>query len=77
MALEFYNLIEGHASKSPRHPAIIDGESTITYKQLLQQVERFAGGLTDLDLNSQSKLGILCLNQTEYLVALMGAFFRS
>ena len=39
MALEFYNLIEDHASKRPRHPAIIDGESTITYKQLLQQVE--------------------------------------
>jgi len=76
MALEFYNLIEGHASKSPRHPAIIDGESTITYKQLLQQVESFAGGLTDLNLNSQSKLGILCLNQTEYLVALMGAFLK-
>jgi len=76
MALEFYNLIEDHASKNPRHPAIIDGESTITYKQLLQQVERFAGGLTDLDLNSQSKLGILCLNQKEYLVALMGAFLK-
>ena len=76
MALEFYNLIRDHAEKTPHQPAIIDGESTITYEQLLEQVERFAGGLINLQLNSQSKLGLLCLNQKEYLVALMGAFLK-
>ena len=76
MALEFYNLIRDHAEKNPHQPAIIDGESTITYEQLLEQVERFAGGLINLQLNSQSKLGLLCLNQKEYLVALMGAFLK-
>jgi len=76
MALEFYNLIWDHAEKTPHQPAIIDGESTITYEQLLEQVERFAGGLINLQLNSQSKLGLLCLNQKEYLVALMGAFLK-
>ena len=65
-----------HAEKIPHQPAIIDGESTITYEQLLEQVERFAGGLINLQLNSQSKLGLLCLNQKEYLVALMGAFLK-
>jgi long-chain acyl-CoA synthetase len=76
MALEFYNLIKNHAEKNPRHPAIIDGEVTITYEELLEQTESFAGGLTDLQLNSKSKLGLLCLNQKEYLVALMGAFLK-
>ena len=76
MALEFYNLIRDHAEKTSHQPAIIDGESTITYEQLLEQVERFAGGLINLQLNSQSKLGLLCLNQKEYLVALMGAFLK-
>ena len=76
MALEFYNLIRDHAEKNPRQPAIIDGESTITYEQLLEQVERFSGGLSCLQLTSQSKLGLLCLNQKEYLVALMGAFLK-
>ena len=76
MALEFYNLIRDHAEKTPHQPAIIDGESTITYEQLLEQVERFAGGLINVQLNSQSKLGLLCLNQKEYLVALMGAFLK-
>ncbi len=76
MALEFYNLIKNHAEKSPRHPAIIDGEVTITYEELLEQTESFAGELTNLQLNSKSKLGLLCLNQKEYLVALMGAFLK-
>ena len=76
MALEFYNLIRDHAEKTPDQPAIIDGESTITYEQLLKQVEGFSGGLSRLQLTSQSKLGLLCLNQKEYLVALMGAFLK-
>ena len=76
MALEFYNLIRDHAEKTPDQPAIIDGESTITYEQLLKQVESFSGGLSRLQLTSQSKLGLLCLNQKEYLVALMGAFLK-
>ncbi|HAK37266.1 MAG TPA: acyl-CoA synthetase, partial [Nitrospina sp.] len=76
MALEFYNLIKTHAENTPDHPAIIDGEVTLTYGQLLEQAQRFAGGLSDLKLNPQSKLGLLCLNQKEYLVALMGAFLK-
>jgi len=76
MSLEFYTFIKQHAGNSPNHPAIIDGETTITYGQLLEQAECFAGGLTNLKLNAQSKLGLLCLNQKEYLVALMGAFLK-
>ena len=48
MALEFYNLIKRHAEKAHDHPAIIDGEAVITYGQLLEQVELFAGGLSNL-----------------------------
>ena len=76
MALEFYNLIKSHAEKTPEHAAIIDGESVISYWKLLEQIEDFADGLGNLELNPQSKLGILCLNQSEYLVALIGAFLK-
>ena len=76
MSLEFYNFIKQHAENNPNHSAIIDGKATITYGQLLEQVECFAGGLTNLKLTAQSKLGLLCLNQKEYLVALMGAFLK-
>ena len=76
MALEFYQLIKTHAQAQPDHPAIIDGETTVTYAQLLDQVERFAGGLDSLSLQPDSKLGLLCLNQKEYLIALLGALLK-
>jgi len=76
MALEFYQFIKTHAQNQPDHPAIIDGEVMITYAQLLDQVERFAGGLDSLALHPESKLGLLCLNQKEYLIALLGALLK-
>ncbi|MDH3256697.1 MAG: AMP-binding protein [Nitrospinota bacterium] len=76
MALEFYRFIKTHARNQPDHPAIIDGETTVTYAQLLEQVERFAGGLDSLAINPDSKLGLLCLNQKEYLIALLGALLK-
>ncbi len=46
MALEFYNYIKTHAEKIPNHPAIIDGDHTLTYRELLEQVEKFSSALT-------------------------------
>ena len=74
MALEFYNLILDHSHKTPDHPAIIDGESTISYKELIEQINDFSQALGDLQLTKNSKLGLLCLNQKEFLIALLGAF---
>jgi long-chain acyl-CoA synthetase len=74
MALEFYNHILDHSYKAPDHPAIIDGESTISYKELVEQIDDFSKALEGLQLNKNSKLGLLCLNQKEFLIALLGAF---
>ncbi len=76
MALEFYNHIKRHAAKTPDHPAVIDGETTLSYRELLEQVERFAAGLDSLGLEAGSKLGLLLLNQVEYLVAYFGALLK-
>ena len=76
MALEFYQLLKTHAQTQPDHPAVIDGPATITYAQLLDQVEHFAGGLDSLSLQPESKLGLLCLNQKEYLIAFLGALLK-
>ena len=76
MAHEFYQHIKSHAEKNPEHPAIIDGETTVTYGQLLEKIKQFAGGLDNLKLNPESKLGLLCANQKEYLVACLGAFLK-
>ncbi len=76
MALEFYNYIKSHAEKDPDRSAIIDGDSTVSYGQLVEQAERFAGGLDALTLGPQSKLGIFCANQKEYIVAYLGALLK-
>ena len=76
MALEFYNYIKTHAERIPDHPAIIDGEDTLSYRELLEQVEAFSSALSGLGLNPHSKLGIFCLNQKENLIALLGALHK-
>ena len=76
MALKFYGLIKAHAQARPDHPAIIDGDAVVTYRELLEMVEAFAGALGTLNLNPDSKLGVLCMNQKEYLVALLGALCK-
>lgn len=76
MALEFYTYIKTHAEKIPDHPAVIDGDHTLSYRELLDQVEVFSSSLTGLDLNPHSKLGIFCLNQKEFLIALLGALHK-
>jgi long-chain acyl-CoA synthetase len=76
MAHEFYDHIKSHAEKTPDHLAIIDGDGTVTYKELLDKIEEFSGALTRLHLNPNSKLGIFCLNQKEYLIAFLGSLLK-
>jgi len=76
MSLEFYKELQSHAQNFPDKDAIIEGDSSTSYAELLEQVERFAGGLGPLGLGPKSKLGILCLNQKENLIALLGAFLK-
>ncbi len=76
MPTDFYNIILNHAKQSPQHPAIIDNNQSLTYAELLDQVEKFADGLISLNLSPKSKLGIFCLNQKEYLIALLAALYK-
>ncbi len=76
MSLEFYKELQSHAQNFPDKDAIIEGDSSTAYAELLEQVERFAGGLDSLGLGPKSKVGILCLNQKENLIALLGCFLK-
>lgn len=76
MALEFYKELEAHAKNQPDHPAIIEAQGTITYRQLLDRVEGFAAGLDSLNPGPDSKLALMGLNQSETLVAMLGAFLK-
>jgi len=68
-----YRHIQEASRKNPEHPAIVDGGCTLTYRELLEKVERFASSLSRLDLRSDSKIGILCVNQKEYLIGYIAA----
>lgn len=74
--MKFFKVLQEHARRQPDHPAVIDGEVTLTYQRLLEQVEKFAGALDELDLTPDSRLGIMCLNQYETLVGLLAGFLK-
>jgi long-chain acyl-CoA synthetase len=74
--MAFYQYLKEHAEKNPAHPAIIEGDTCLTYGELVSQIERFASALSKLELNANSKIGLLCLNQKEYLVAFFAALLK-
>ena len=74
--MAFFQYLQAHAKENPSHPAIIDGEFCLTYKELVSSIERFASALSKIKLNSRSKIGLLCLNQKEYLIAFFAALLK-
>ena len=74
--MAFYKYLKSHAERQPDSAAIIEGDSTVTYSEFCKQVESFAAALSELPLNSNSKVGLLCLNQKEYLVAFFGCLLK-
>lgn len=74
--MAFYKYLKSHAERQPDSAAIIDGDCTVSYKELCEQVESFAAALSELPLNPNSKVGLLCLNQKEHLIAMFGCLLK-
>ena len=74
--MSFFQYLQAHAKENPSHPAVIDGESCLTYGELVSSIESFASAMSKLKLNGQSKIGLLCLNQKEYLIAFFAALLK-
>jgi long-chain acyl-CoA synthetase len=74
--MSFYRYLKSHVKKNPDSVAIIEEDCTVTYGELCEQVESFAAALSELPLKTNSKIGLLCLNQKEYLVAYFGALLK-
>ncbi len=74
--MALYQYLKTHAEKNPSHPAIIEGDSCLSYGDFVAQIERFASALSKLKLNPKSKIGLLCLNQKEYLIAFFAALLK-
>ncbi|MFT4579848.1 MAG: long-chain acyl-CoA synthetase [Nitrospinales bacterium] len=74
--MAFYHYLKSHAEENPDRSAIIEGDCTVSYGELCEQVESFAAALSELPLKANSKVGLLCLNQKEYLVAYFGSLLK-
>ena len=74
--MSFYEYLKAHAKKNPSHPAIIEGDDCLGYGDFVSEIERFASALSKFELNENSKIGLLCLNQKEYLIAFFAALLK-
>ena len=74
--MTFYQYLKSHRENRPDAPAIIEDDCKLSYSELCQQVESFASALAELPLNTNSKVGLLCLNQKEHLVAMFGCLLK-
>ena len=74
--MSFYKYLKEHAEKDPSHLAIIEGDTCLSYGEFVSQIERFARAISKLELNANSKIGLLCLNQKEYLIVFFAALLK-
>ncbi len=68
------NFVSGYrrtADRQPDHPAVVMGDRTLTYAQLIQQAQHVAGGLEAAGLQRGDRVLIFSENRPEYLVALL------
>jgi acyl-CoA ligase (AMP-forming) (exosortase A-associated) len=61
------------AERAPEQPALTYGRQTLTYGELAQAIERFAGGLRGLGLERGARVGIYLEKRPEMVAAAFGA----
>ena len=62
--------LEENARRRGRHPAIIEGERTITYRELDDHVRRIAGHLGDQGIGEGSIVGVCLHDCADHLMIL-------
>lgn len=70
------NLVELVEASSRRHPhrvALRMFEQTITYSELIDDIEKAAGGLTKLGIRKGDRIAIFAENCPEYIILYLGA----
>lgn len=60
------------ANRQPEHAAIIDGDATITYGELLRRAQNFAGFLHDAGVSTGSRVAINIEKSADAIAALLG-----
>jgi len=72
-AISVSDFVEASVRDFPESPAIYHGKRKITFSEFGDYVTRFAAALADLGVGKGDRVGILCLNMPQYLIAFYGA----
>jgi acyl-CoA synthetase (AMP-forming)/AMP-acid ligase II len=65
-------VIELNASRYPTHPALISGQTNLTWRELNRRGNQVAAGLIDDGMRVGDRVAILAENSAEYMEALIG-----
>jgi O-succinylbenzoate-CoA ligase len=68
--LNWLNVLEHHARRTPDKPIAIDGERALSYAQLRDQAAAVAGGLRERGVQAGSVVGLLSYNSIEFLTTI-------
>jgi long-chain acyl-CoA synthetase len=67
-----YSVLEDSARRFPDRPAVVwavPGGKTLTYRQLLQEVEKFSAVLAGLGVGKGDRVGLILPNSPQYVIA--------
>ena len=67
------DLLLRHAAVRPDQPALIDANSSVSYRELAARARRLAGDLLEAGLTPGARVGILAENCVEFLILLAAA----
>jgi acyl-CoA synthetase (AMP-forming)/AMP-acid ligase II len=65
--------IRQHAANKPDHPALIEGESTLSYAELVEEYQRWVNVLAAYNLQAGDRLGLGLRDNSEYVIAVLAA----
>ncbi len=67
----FYEVVKYHGTKRRKKKALFEGDQTITYGELLQKVDAFAGYLASIGVAPEERVALFMANSWEFVVAVM------
>ena len=67
----FYEMVQYHGHKSRKKTALFEGDHTITYGDLLQKVDAFAGYLDSIGVRPEDRVALFMQNSWEFAVAIL------
>ena len=68
-----YSGIQQHAHSTPEQPAVLLKSETLTYRELWQQLTRFAAALDSVNCQRNDRIAVYLPKQFETVITLFGA----